>query len=41
LAIVDVIYEAMLLKGAELARQKMARVAKAISGHTTGTGLPS
>ncbi|MEJ2732470.1 MAG: MurR/RpiR family transcriptional regulator [Anaerolineae bacterium] len=38
LAIVDVIYEAMLLKGAELAREKMARVAQAISNHTTGQG---
>jgi DNA-binding MurR/RpiR family transcriptional regulator len=38
LAIVDVIYEAMLLKGAERAREKMARVAKAISEHTTGPG---
>jgi len=36
LAIVDVIYEAMLLKGAELARDKMARVARAISEHTAG-----
>ncbi|HSR30872.1 MAG TPA: MurR/RpiR family transcriptional regulator [Anaerolineae bacterium] len=41
LAIVDVIYEAMLLKGAEVARQKMARVAQAISEHTTGPGYPS
>jgi DNA-binding MurR/RpiR family transcriptional regulator len=41
LAIVDVIYEAMLLKGAELAREKMARVAQAISGHTTGPGYRS
>lgn len=38
LAIVDVIYEAMLLKGPELAREKMARVAQAISKHTTGQG---
>jgi DNA-binding MurR/RpiR family transcriptional regulator len=38
LAIVDVIYEAMLLKGAERAREKMARVARAISEHTTGPG---
>ena len=37
LAIVDVIYEAMLLKGKELAREKMARVAQAIAGHTTGS----
>ena len=36
LAIVDVIYEAMLLKGADLAREKMARVARAISEHTSG-----
>jgi DNA-binding MurR/RpiR family transcriptional regulator len=41
LAIVDVIYEVMLLKGAELAREKMARVAQAISKHTTGPGYPS
>jgi RpiR family carbohydrate utilization transcriptional regulator len=41
LAIVDVIYEAMLLKGAELARDKMGRVARAISAHTTGPGQPS
>ena len=41
LAIVDVIYEAMLLKGAEPAREKMARVARAISEHTTGPTYPS
>jgi DNA-binding MurR/RpiR family transcriptional regulator len=41
LAIVDVIYEAMLLKGAELAREKMARVAKAIAEHTPGPGRRS
>jgi RpiR family carbohydrate utilization transcriptional regulator len=35
LAIVDVIYEALLLKSSELARDKMARVARAISDHTT------
>jgi DNA-binding MurR/RpiR family transcriptional regulator len=40
LAIVDVMYEAMLLKGAELAREQMARVARAISEHTTGPGYP-
>lgn len=36
LAVVDVIYEAMLMKGRELAREKLARVAKAITDHTTG-----
>jgi len=41
LAIVDVIYEALLLKGAGPARQKMARVAKAISEHTTFPGRRS
>jgi DNA-binding MurR/RpiR family transcriptional regulator len=41
LAIVDVMYEAMLLKGAEVAREKMARVARAISEHTTGPGYAS
>jgi DNA-binding MurR/RpiR family transcriptional regulator len=41
LAIVDVMYEAMLLKGADLAREKMARVAKAISEHTPGPGRRS
>jgi DNA-binding MurR/RpiR family transcriptional regulator len=33
LAVVDVMYEAMVMKGKELARDKMARVAKAISEH--------
>jgi DNA-binding MurR/RpiR family transcriptional regulator len=37
LSLVDVIYEAMLMKGRESARAKMARVAKAISEHTTGS----
>jgi DNA-binding MurR/RpiR family transcriptional regulator len=37
LAVVDVIYEAMLMKGREPAREKMARVAKAISEHTAGS----
>jgi len=37
LAVVDVIYEAMLMTERELAREKMARVAKAISDHTTGS----
>ena len=37
LAVVDVIYEAMLMTERELARAKMARVAKAISDHTTGS----
>jgi len=37
LAIVDVIYEAMLMKGRKVAREKMARIAKAISDHTTGS----
>jgi DNA-binding MurR/RpiR family transcriptional regulator len=36
LAVVDVIYEAMLMKGRELAREKLARVAKAIADHMTG-----
>ncbi|MBN1660171.1 MAG: MurR/RpiR family transcriptional regulator [Anaerolineae bacterium] len=41
LAIVDVIYEAMLLKGAKPMRESMARVARAISHHTTGaSGAP-
>jgi DNA-binding MurR/RpiR family transcriptional regulator len=35
LAVVDVIYEAMVMRGRELAHEKMARVAKAISDHTT------
>lgn len=38
LSVVDVIYEAMLMKERELARAKMARVAQAISDHTTGSG---
>jgi DNA-binding MurR/RpiR family transcriptional regulator len=38
LAVVDVIYEALVLRGKELARAKMARVAKAISDHTTHSG---
>ncbi len=37
LSVADVIYEAMLMKGRESAREKMARVAKAISDHTTGS----
>jgi DNA-binding MurR/RpiR family transcriptional regulator len=37
LALVDVIYEAMLMQGQEATREKMARVAKAISDHTTGS----
>ncbi|NLF12577.1 MAG: MurR/RpiR family transcriptional regulator [Anaerolineaceae bacterium] len=41
LAIIDVIYEAMLLKGTDLAREKMARVARAISEHTSGPGRRS
>ncbi len=36
LAVVDVIYEAMVMKGKELARENMARVARAILRHTTG-----
>ncbi|HSJ53062.1 MAG TPA: MurR/RpiR family transcriptional regulator [Anaerolineae bacterium] len=36
LAIVDVIYEVMLLKGADRVRDRMARVAMAISDNTTG-----
>jgi DNA-binding MurR/RpiR family transcriptional regulator len=36
LSVVDLIYEAMLMKGEGLARGNMARVAKAISEHTTG-----
>jgi len=36
LALVDVLYEAMLLKGQEPARDKMARVAQAISEHLLG-----
>ncbi len=36
LAVVDVIYEAMVMRGQELAREKMARIAKAIADHTIG-----
>jgi DNA-binding MurR/RpiR family transcriptional regulator len=36
LAVVDVLYEAMLMKGQEPAREKMARVAQAISEHLIG-----
>jgi len=36
LAVVDVLYEAMLMKGQEPARDKMARVAQAISEHMLG-----
>jgi len=36
LAVVDVMYEAMVMKGKELARDKMARVAKAIAEHLAG-----
>jgi hypothetical protein len=41
LAIVDVMYEAMLLKEPEWAREKMARVARAISDHTPAPGSRS
>ncbi|MBN1318645.1 MAG: MurR/RpiR family transcriptional regulator [Anaerolineales bacterium] len=37
MALVDVIYEAMILKG-PVGREKMARIARAISAHTTGSG---
>jgi DNA-binding MurR/RpiR family transcriptional regulator len=37
LALVDVIYEAMLLISQDRTEEKMARVAKAISDHTTGS----
>jgi DNA-binding MurR/RpiR family transcriptional regulator len=37
LAVVDVIYEAMLMRGRQVSWDKMARVAKAISDHTTGS----
>jgi DNA-binding MurR/RpiR family transcriptional regulator len=37
MALVDVIYEAMILKG-KVGREKMARIARAISAHTTGSG---
>jgi hypothetical protein len=36
LAVVDVMYEAMVMKGKELARDKMARVARAIAEHLAG-----
>ncbi len=36
LAVVDVLYEALLMQGQELARDKMARVAKSISDHLAG-----
>lgn len=36
LAVVDVIYEAMLMKGEKAAREKMARVARAIADHSIG-----
>jgi DNA-binding MurR/RpiR family transcriptional regulator len=36
LAVVDVLYEALLIQGEELAREKMARVAAAISDHLAG-----
>jgi DNA-binding MurR/RpiR family transcriptional regulator len=36
LAVVDVLYEALLRQGQELAREKMARVAKVISEHLAG-----
>jgi hypothetical protein len=35
LAVVDVIYEAMLLKGREQTQEKLGRVARAISEHIT------
>jgi DNA-binding MurR/RpiR family transcriptional regulator len=37
LAVVDVLYEAMLMKGQEPTREKMARVSQAISEHLTGS----
>lgn len=37
LAVVDVIYEAMVIKGQNASREKMARVTKAISGHMMGS----
>ena len=37
LAVVDVIYEAMVMKGQSASRKKMARVAKAISQHMMGS----
>jgi DNA-binding MurR/RpiR family transcriptional regulator len=36
LAVVDVLYEALLMQGQESARDKMARVAKSISDHLAG-----
>jgi DNA-binding MurR/RpiR family transcriptional regulator len=36
LAVVDVIYAAMVWRGKELTRDRMARVARAIANHTTG-----
>jgi DNA-binding MurR/RpiR family transcriptional regulator len=36
LVVVDILYEALLLQGQELAREKMARVAKSISDHLAG-----
>jgi DNA-binding MurR/RpiR family transcriptional regulator len=36
LAVVDVLYEALLMQGQELAREKMARVVKSISDHLAG-----
>jgi DNA-binding MurR/RpiR family transcriptional regulator len=36
LAVVDVLYEALLMQGQELAREKMARVAKVVSEHLAG-----
>jgi DNA-binding MurR/RpiR family transcriptional regulator len=36
LSVVDIVYEAMLMKRRQVAREKMAHVAKAISDHTMG-----
>jgi len=36
LAVVDMIYEVMVMKGQDAAREKMARVARAISEHVGG-----
>ena len=36
LVVVDVLYEALLMQGQELTREKMARVARAISDHLAG-----
>ena len=33
LVVVDILYEALLMQGKELVREKMARVAKSISDH--------